>query len=217
MDGVTFLRKIMALRPMPVVMISTLTQAGAEMTLEALETGAVDFIAKPTSASANAWPARQGACDQGQARPRARVGARRAGRVAWPRGAAAAIAADRQDHLHRRIDRRRRGAQGVLMGCRADCPPILITQHMPPRFTASFAAAPQQRMRDEGVEATHDQVVSRAMSTSRRVRIISRSTEGGRIHMSAITKAPVSGHRPSVDVLFGSARATSAEKRSARS
>ena len=48
MDGVTFLRKIMALRPMPVVMVSTLTQAGAEMTLEALEVGAVDFIAKPT-------------------------------------------------------------------------------------------------------------------------------------------------------------------------
>ena len=47
MDGVTFLRKIMALRPMPVVMISTLTQAGAETTLEALEIGAVDFIAKP--------------------------------------------------------------------------------------------------------------------------------------------------------------------------
>ena len=48
MDGVTFLRKIMTLRPMPVVMISTLTQAGAEITLEALEIGAVDFIAKPT-------------------------------------------------------------------------------------------------------------------------------------------------------------------------
>ena len=53
MDGVTFLRKIMALRPMPVVMISTLTQAGAETTLEALEIGAVDFIAKPTHDVAN--------------------------------------------------------------------------------------------------------------------------------------------------------------------
>src|SRR3982074_767403 len=49
MDGLTFLRKIMTLRPMPVVMISTLTQAGAEVTLEALEAGAVDFVAKPTS------------------------------------------------------------------------------------------------------------------------------------------------------------------------
>src|SRR5258707_841393 len=49
MDGVAFLRKIMALRPMPVIMVSTLTQAGAEVTLEALEIGAVDFVAKPTT------------------------------------------------------------------------------------------------------------------------------------------------------------------------
>src|SRR6267142_5664098 len=49
MDGLTFLRKIMTLRPMPVVMISTLTQAGTEVTLEALEAGAVDFVAKPMS------------------------------------------------------------------------------------------------------------------------------------------------------------------------
>src|SRR3972149_11946275 len=54
MDGVTFLRKIMTLRPMPVIMVSTLTQAGAEITLEALEIGAVDFIAKPTVDVANA-------------------------------------------------------------------------------------------------------------------------------------------------------------------
>src|ERR1700746_2034216 len=50
MDGITFLRKIMTLRPMPVVMISTLTQVGTETTLEALEVGAVDFVAKPTHA-----------------------------------------------------------------------------------------------------------------------------------------------------------------------
>jgi two-component system chemotaxis response regulator CheB len=49
MDGVTFLRKIMALRPTPVVMVSSLTQAGADVTLEALEIGAVDFVAKPVS------------------------------------------------------------------------------------------------------------------------------------------------------------------------
>src|ERR1700755_153862 len=53
MDGVTFLRKIMALRPMPVIMISTLTKAGADITLEALEIGAVDFVAKPTANVAN--------------------------------------------------------------------------------------------------------------------------------------------------------------------
>src|SRR5579884_1283725 len=53
MDGLTFLRKIMTLRPMPVVMISTLTQSGAETTLEALEIGAVDFVAKPAQERAD--------------------------------------------------------------------------------------------------------------------------------------------------------------------
>ena len=57
MDGITFLRKIMTLRPMPVVMISTLTQAGADITLEALEIGAVDFIAKPSTDAAHALSA----------------------------------------------------------------------------------------------------------------------------------------------------------------
>ena len=63
MDGVTFLRKIMTLRPMPVVMISTLTQAGAETTLEALEIGAVDFVAKPTAdARRMRWPVSPPSC-----------------------------------------------------------------------------------------------------------------------------------------------------------
>ncbi len=69
MDGVTFLRKIMALRPMPVVMISTLTQAGAEITLEALEVGAVDFVAKPTSDVATAMAGLgERTAEQGQSR-----------------------------------------------------------------------------------------------------------------------------------------------------
>ena len=76
MDGVSFLRKIMTLRPMPVVMISTLTQAGAEITLEALEIGAVDFIAKPTDTAAATWPHSPGTADEGQDTPRARGSAR---------------------------------------------------------------------------------------------------------------------------------------------
>ena len=85
MDGVTFLRKIMTLRPMPVVMVSTLTQAGAEITLEALEIGAVDFIAKPTVDVANALI---GIAAELQAKVKsaasARVGARRAAAAAHP-------------------------------------------------------------------------------------------------------------------------------------
>src|SRR5437588_5000261 len=80
MDGLTFLRKIMTLRPMPVVMISTLTQAGAEVTLEALEAGAVDFIAKPVNDVASALNELAGELQaKVKAAARTRVRARRSG------------------------------------------------------------------------------------------------------------------------------------------
>src|SRR5216683_6581542 len=80
MDGLTFLRKIMALRPMPVVMISTLTQAGAEVTLEALEAGAVDFVAKPVNDVASALNELAGELQaKVKAAARTRVRARRSG------------------------------------------------------------------------------------------------------------------------------------------
>ena len=83
MDGLTFLRKIMALRPMPVVMISTLTQHGAETTLEALEIGAVDFIAKPAHEQAEQLPVLAEELRQKvKAAAHVRVAARRALRLA---------------------------------------------------------------------------------------------------------------------------------------
>ena len=88
MDGLTFLRKIMTLRPMPVVMISTLTQAGAEITLEALEIGAVDFVAKPTSDRRQcAWPAWPPNCRPRSRLPRVRASACAVRRAAPPRRA----------------------------------------------------------------------------------------------------------------------------------
>src|SRR5215470_6596528 len=80
MDGVSFLRKIMSLRPMPVVMISTLTQAGAEITLEALEIGAVDFLAKPVNDVASVMSELAGELQaKVKAAARTRVRARRSG------------------------------------------------------------------------------------------------------------------------------------------
>ncbi|MGB5938293.1 MAG: response regulator, partial [Rhodanobacter sp.] len=82
MDGLTFLENLMRLRPMPVVMVSSLTTQGAEVTLRALELGAVDFLAKPSSDLANSFgdsareicaKVRQAA----QAKPRARTTVRK--------------------------------------------------------------------------------------------------------------------------------------------
>ena len=137
MDGLTFLRKIMTLRPTPVVMVSSLTQAGAEVTLEALEIGAVDFVAKQTSDFINPDGMGHELQTKVKAAARTRLGARRA----MPQKPAA-------PHRHVGKDKivfigaSTGGVEAlkiVLMGLPADCPPILITQHMPPRFTAAFA------------------------------------------------------------------------------
>ena len=202
MDGVTFLRKIMTLRPMPVVMISTLTQAGAEITLEALEIGAVDFIAKPYPASRQcAWPR-------------------------WPRElqtkvkaaarARMACVARRPRHPRpRSLGRARTGASGkivvigastggvealkdVLMGLPADCPPILITQHMPPRFTAAFAErlnrecpmTVSEAMHDEVIEPGHVYIAPGSHHLELHPQRRSRHAAG------YPTAPPVSGHRP---------------------
>ena len=99
MDGVTFLRKIMSLRPMPVVMISTLTQAGAEVTLEALEIGAVDFIAKPVHDVASAMgELAEELQSKVKAAARSSVRVRPSTSVAGPPAASAAQPSDRKDH-----------------------------------------------------------------------------------------------------------------------
>src|SRR5262249_10507732 len=140
MDGVTFLRKIMSLRPMPVVMISTLTQAGAEVTLEALEIGAVDFIAKPVHDVVSAMGELAGA-PHSRLRGGARggAGARRPHPTRAPRPPRPLL--NRPTGRIVFIGASTGGVEAlkdVLMRLPADCPPILVTQHMPATFTPAF-------------------------------------------------------------------------------
>jgi two-component system chemotaxis response regulator CheB len=206
MDGVTFLRKIMQLRPMPVVMVSSLTQAGAETTLEALEIGAVDFIAKPVNDVA-AGLAEIAAELQTKVKSaaRARVGMRhapapaRAPRVARGPGNSDRIIA---------IGASTGGVEAlkkVLVNLPAVCPPVVITQHMPPRFTAAFAERlnrecpmrVSEAVDGERIEANHAYIApgSHHFELAR---------AGGHYCVSLNEKPAVSGHRPSVDVLFHS-------------
>jgi two-component system chemotaxis response regulator CheB len=206
MDGVTFLRKIMSLRPMPVVMISTLTQAGADTTLEALEIGAVDFIAKPTHDVAAAMAAiAHELQSKVKAAARARVGGRsltsakaKPTRREWTGGSDRIIA----------IGASTGGVEAlktVLMAMPAVCPPILITQHMPPRFTTAFAErlnrecpmAVSEAVHNEPAEPNHAYIAPGAFHLEL-VRV------GGFYRISLNEEAAVSGHRPSVDVLFRS-------------
>lgn len=207
MDGVTFLRKIMALRPMPVVMISTLTQAGAETTLEALEIGAVDFVAKPTHDVANALAALAGELQ-------AKIKSAAHARVGVHRVPAAARLPRRERPLSssERIIAVGASTGGVealktlLMDMPAECPPILITQHMPPRFTTAFAERLNRECPMTVSEATHNEAVepnhAYIAPGSHHLELV---RIGGYYRCHLNDGPTVSGHRPSVDVLFQSA------------
>jgi two-component system chemotaxis response regulator CheB len=140
MDGLTFLRKIMTLRPMPVVMISTLTQAGTEVTLEALEAGAVDFVAKPTNA---VGPAMAALADELRAKVKGAAKTRVRIRSAQPKERLPQRQAlNRQTNKILLIGASTGGVEALktlLIDLPPDCPPTLVTQHMPERFTAAFA------------------------------------------------------------------------------
>jgi two-component system, chemotaxis family, protein-glutamate methylesterase/glutaminase len=207
MDGVTFLRKIMALRPMPVIMISTLTQAGADITLEALEIGAVDFIAKPTTNIANSMPA---VAAELQAKVKiaaqTRVGVRR---LALAARAPQRARPERSQEKIVVIGASTGGVEAlkeVLIHMPAECPPILITQHMPPRFTTSFAKRLNRECSIAVSEATHNEVIepnhAYIAPGSHHLEL---ARGAGHFRCSLSDGATVSGHRPSVDVLFRSA------------
>jgi two-component system chemotaxis response regulator CheB len=206
MDGITFLRKIMTLRPMPVIMISTLTQAGADITLEALEIGAVDFIAKPSTDAAHALPALAGELQaKVKAAARTRIAARAAmapvavrkvTRSVRPNGKIIAIGASTGGV---------EALKAVLMNLPSDCPPIVITQHMPPRFTAAFAQRLNRECPMAVKEAAEGDVLKQGhvyiAPGSHHLQVVKAATE----YRCALDDGPpVTGHRPSVDALFRS-------------
>ncbi len=194
MDGLTFLRKIMALRPMPVVMFSSLTEAGAEATLEALEIGAVDFVAKPKNDIANAMGELAETLQAKiKAAARTRFRPRRAEGAPPPRPRAKILKA-------------------LLMQLPEDCPPTLITQHMPERFTAAFA----QRLNRECPMNVSEAVdgerieVGHVYIAPGGTHHLELNRNGGHFACKLIDAPPMSGHRPSVDVLFRSGARTAA-------
>ena len=201
MNGLEFLEKIMRLRPMPVVMVSTLTQAGAEITLAALEMGAVDAVGKP-GAGASAAEAFTELALKVKTAARSRVRQRAEPFVP-------SIRADyrpQADHILA-IGASTGGVEALLTivsAFPADCPATVITQHMPGTFTGSFAA----RL-DKSSAATVTEARDGDLLKPGHVYL----APGGMAHLEVVGAAPrcrlvpsdpVNGHRPSVDVLFRS-------------
>ncbi|WP_042428223.1 protein-glutamate methylesterase/protein-glutamine glutaminase [Comamonas granuli] len=220
MDGIDFLGRLMRLRPMPVVMISTLTEQGAEVTLKALELGAVDFVAKPrvgvTSglkelASQIVDKIRVAAVAQvRRAAPRAPAGAAAAaGSV--PASPAAGLLGRLSTEKVIFIGASTGGTEAIkeiLVHMPADSPAIVITQHMPPGFTTSFAARLNSLCQITVKEAIHGERILPGhayIAPGGRQFHIGRS---GANYVAVVDDGPpVNRHKPSVEVLFKSAAA----------
>lgn len=215
MDGIDFLGKLMRLRPMPVVMVSTLTERGADVTLRALELGAVDFVAKPKIGVADGLrkladditdKVRIAAKAQMRRAPSPAVAARAAG--AAPAAPAAMFGRLSTEKLIF-IGASTGGTEAtreLLVPLPADCPAVLITQHMPPGFTRSYAARLDGLCRIRVAEARdgerilpgHAYLAPGGMHLS-----VERS---GANYIARVQDGePVNRHKPSVEVLFKSA------------
>jgi len=212
MDGLDFLEKLMRLRPMPVIMVSSLTERGSEITLRALELGAVDFVTKPKlSIQSGMREYTDLIADKIRAAAKAQVKPRRI--------APSPVHGEHGLPLIRNpltssekliiIGASTGGPEAIkefLMQMPSDCPGILITQHMPEGFTRSFAK------RLDGI----CKIAVREAESGERILPGHAFIAPGHSHLmlarsgaNYVTQLdqgpPVNRHRPSVDVLFHSA------------
>jgi two-component system chemotaxis response regulator CheB len=220
MDGIDFLARLMRLRPMPVVMISTLTERGAEVTMRALELGAVDFVAKP----------RIGLTDginelSSQIVDKIRVAASahikriaQASPVNVTGTVSAATMPLRPELLSvGRISTEKlicigastggtEAIKEILMRMPADSPGIVITQHMPPGFTTSFAARLDTLCQITVQEASDGTRVLPGHAYIAPGGKQFRVDKSGANYVCVVEDGePVNRHKPSVEVLFKSA------------
>ncbi|MDR5832684.1 chemotaxis response regulator protein-glutamate methylesterase [Caballeronia sp. LZ034LL] len=215
MDGLDFLEKLMRLRPMPVVMVSSLTERGNEITLRALELGAVDFVTKPKVGIRDGMlDYAEKLADKIRAASRARVR-----QHAHPASAPAQASPHKPaPHFNNPLVSTEKlvivGAstggteaiREVLTPLPPDAPAVMIAQHMPPGFTKSFAQRLNGLCRITVKEAEHGERVLPGhayIAPGHAHLVLARSGANYVAHLS--DAPPVNRHRPSVDVLFHSA------------
>lgn len=220
MDGITFLEKLMKLRPMPVVMVSTLTEKGADVTLQALELGAVDYVAKPkvdlahtlddyaqeliskikVAASARVKPLNRPVISDSAVAPKF--------------SADAVIAKSDIRRPFKTTDKiiaigastgGTEAIKDVLMGLPADFPGIVITQHIPEAFSGPFAKRMNNSCQMTVYEAQDGQQVLPGhvyIAPGHSHLLVQR--DGARYICRLNDGPPVNRHKPAVDVLFRS-------------
>lgn len=212
MDGVTFLRNLMRLRPMPVVMVSTLTQKGSEVALDALELGAVDFIAKPKVDIAHAFgDYAEEIITKVRMASNARV---RTPITCSKRQSADVILPEiKVKHLKTTDQLIALGAstggteaiREVLTIMPADSPAMVITQHIPEAFSKSFSERMNSCSQLTVTEACDgEQILPGHVYIAPGNRHLLVIRDGARYRCRLSDGPPVNRHRPSVDVMFRS-------------
>ena len=211
MDGITFLTKLMASKPMPVVVVSSLTASGTRTALDAMAAGAVDVVCKPSSAyeidgMAQAITAKVKAA--ARSRPHAGLPMVPHARPAAGATGAAPAALSRTTDKVLAIGASTGGVQAlseVIGSFPANCPGTVVVQHMPPKFTASFAARLSQQCAVEVREAkTGDHVTpGRVLIAPGGLHLVLKRS--GATYLVEVRDGPAVHHqKPSVDVLFES-------------
>ena len=219
MDGIDFLAKLMRLRPMPVVMVSTLTERGADVTLRALELGAVDFVAKPKIGVADGLKLlAQDITDKVRIASKARM--HRAAPLAAANPSAKPAAGTEPPRPVASIGRLStekiifigastggtEATKEVLMNLPADCPAVVITQHMPPGFTKSYAARLDGMCKVRVAEARDgERILPGHAYIAPGGFHLSVERSGANYIARVVDGDPVNRHKPSVEVLFKSA------------
>jgi len=208
MDGITFLRKLMASHPLPVIVVSSLSRKGGEVALEAMEAGAVEVLCKP-GAAYTVGDLSVELADKIKAAARVRVEKR-----SHPLSGAAAAVAPRRLSMTKTTNKvvaigastgGTEALRALLMALPANAPGIVITQHMPEHFTRSFADRLNQLCAIEVMEGSDgDRVMpGRAIIAPGGYHMLLHRS--GALYSVQVKSGPlVSRHRPSVNVLFKS-------------
>lgn len=210
MDGISFLKNLMRLRPMPVVMVSTLTEQGAPLTLEALEIGAVDYIAKPQVAQDLSLSGYiEDICSKVKMAARAKI-------RQYSPDAVIKKSLAVPEHISDRLDVSRiigigastggtEAIKEVLVKLPEYCPPIIISQHIPAGFSKSFAMRVNTASAIEVREAQDgDQLKPGLALLAPGDRHLLIKRRGVHLFASLDDGERVNLHKPSVEVMFDS-------------
>ncbi len=213
MDGLDFLERLMRLRPTPVIMVSTLTERGADVTMKALELGAIDFVAKPKiGIAAGMTELARDICEKIRIASRARMHRHVTAPAVAPVAGAPKVAPKSYSRLSTEkiiaIGSSTGGTEAVkdvLVRLPADSPAIIITQHMPPGFTQSFAQRLDSLCKITVSEARNgDRVLPGHAYIAPGGHHMRLERSGANYILALDDGEPVNRHRPSVEVMFHS-------------